>query len=969
MQLTVGVVSALEKQHNAMAVSQFRPIVIYPMLYRIWSSFRAKQFLGTFKSFAPSGVRGGVPARQARSIWYEISLVMEHAYLMDQHCIGIVADLVKAFNQIPREPIWMVLALLGCPEWFINSWMSFVTTQTRRFRVRSSVGPGIGSDVGYPEGCALSVVAMALIDHLLDCWMQPIHPTVRVLSFVDDWQILHKCLEAHEAIVQAMFDFVAALIMQVDRRKSFVWATAPSHRGQLRQFELPVVLSARDLGAQLNFCLKKGNKVLVDRIQSMGSTWRQLRACLSPYRLKIVALRMMAWPRALHGISAVSVGPLNFGDLRTGALRGVRQDRVGANPALHLPLNGFTVDPEGWSIMQSIKDSRELGHPDYLRHLVSLFAVAPKVFPANGPISILIGRVHRLGWTVTTQGLFQDSVGAFDLFTCSLDAIKSRIAMAWPWVLLDAVSHRRDFQGIQEVDLGLTCQLLNLNQHSESDKIFLRCCLDGTMVTMKDRGHWDPQSDGTCPHCGKPDSYYHRAWECAWFEDCRQQVPDRFLQLVPSLPQCTSQHAWALAPPSKCRFWAELEKIPSFPPDQYSLEVAPWEVYGLFTDGSCCFPRDHNLRLAGWAVSMAQPWINRFESHIVAAGHVPGVHQTAFRAELLALTHSLRIAQMLPRRVRIWTDCKGVVLIARAIQKGRLVYKPNSSHSDLWKDVVELLDLLGHQVSFHQVFSHNRVQDGATEVDSWACWHNNLVDLAAGGITTRRSPEFWSLWKQLQQEVEFGRELHRCIMDVFLRVAHKHVGHKASRRDFRARERTDEPTKIVKQPQRYYIHRTLSDKFGEQMCTLIHEWWAGTGQVFLQRSEPLQWISFAQLFADFQMTMGVPGPVFLGTKWYSSPDIFPADRQPTWGQHSRWFQLLLKNFWKANNLILSVKSGPPESSVLQCWMVNVRLIWDSKRLFLVDAAMRSQADGCIRIGKHIHTLAHFPRHSEMGVLR
>ncbi len=663
----------------------------------------------------------------------------------------------------------------------------------------------------------------------------------------------------------------------------------------------------------------------------------------------------------------MSVGPLNFGDLRTGALRGIRQDRVGANPTLHLPLNGFTVDPEGWSILQSIKDSRELGHPDYLRQLVSLYATAPKSFPANGPISILICRVHRLGWTVTPQGLFQDSVGTFDIFTCSLDAIKSRIALAWPWVLMDAVSHRSDFQGIQDVDLGLTCQLLNL--HCESDKIFLRCCLDGTMVTMKDRGHWDSQCDGSCPHCGQPDSYYHRAWDCVWFEECRQHVPENILKLVPSLPQCTSQHAWALSPPSKGQFWAELEKIPMFPPDKYSLEVAPWEVYDLFTDGSCYFPRDHTLRLAGWAITIAQPWVNRFESHIVAAGHVPGIHQTAFRAELLALAHSLRIAQLLQRRVRIWTDCRGVVTIARAIQKGRLVYKPNSSHSDLWKDVVELLDSLDHMVSFHQVFSHNRVQDGTTEVDSWACWHNNLVDLAAGGITTRRSPEFWSLWKQLQQEVEFGRELHRCIVDVFLRVAHKHVGHSAPRRGLGVRERDEAITKGVEQPNKYHIHRALSDKFGERMCNLIHDWWAGTGKVFLQRSDHLQWISFAQLLVDFQMTMGVPGPVFLGTKWFPSPEIFPADRQPTWGQHARWFQLLLKSYWKANNLVLSVKSGPPESSVLQCWMVNVRLIWDSRRLFLIDSALRNQAEGCIRIGKHIHQLAHFPQHSEMGVLR
>ena len=173
----------------------------------------------------------------------------------------------------------------------------------------------------------------------------------------------------------------------------------------------------------------------------------------------------------------------------------------------------------------------------------------------------------------------------------------------------------------------------------------------------------------------------------------------------------------------------------------------------------------------------------------------------------------------------------------------------------------------------------------------------------------------------------------------------------------------------VEQPTQYRVHAGLIRKFGDEMSQLIHDWWQGTGKIFLQRTGPLQWISFSQLFADFQMTMCVQGPVFFGQKWVSSPSVFPADQQPTWGRHARWFQLLLKDYWKFNKLHLHVKSGPPESAILQCWMVNVRLLWDANRLRIVDEAMRKQTDGCIRVGKLIHQFAHFPRHSEMGVLR
>lgn len=877
-QLTVGVVSALEKTPNALMVQQFRPIVIYPMLYRTWSSYRAKQFLRTFCSFAPSGVRGGVPARQARSIWYEIALVMEHAYLMNHHCVGVVADLVKAFNCIPREPIWIVLDLLGCPRWFIESWMSFVTVQTGRFRVRTSLRPSIASDVGFPEGCALSVAAMALIDHLLDCWMQPIHPTIRVLSFVDDWQILHQTIHDHPGNVQALFDFVDLLLMKVDRRKSFVWATAPSHRAELRHGTLPVMLNSRDLGAHLNFCLRKGNKVLVDRIHTMGTTWQQLRSCLAPYRLKVIGLRMLAWPRAMHGISAVSVGPLHYSTLRTGALRGLRQDRIGANPVLHLPLNGVTVDPEGWVILQSIKDARELGHPDYLRQMVSLFAVSQVGFPANGPLSILVHRVSRIGWTITQAGFFRDDLGVFDLFVLNLDALKFRIAWAWPWIFTEAVSHRKDFQGLQNVDLGFTRLLLD--KYGESDRIFLRCCLDGTMVTQKDRGHWEPESDGSCPYCHQPDGYHHRAWDCPWFQECRSAISDEDRHMILQMPQCVTQHAWALKLPSQAPLMQALEAIPSIEPSQYSLSVAPWDVYDLFTDGSCIHPRDPVLRLAGFAVCLAQPWVNLLDSHVVVAGHVTGIHQTAYRAELVALVHALQIAQLLDAPVRIWSDCKGVLDMAQAFQQHRVVFKANASHSDLWQVVCTLLEAVGSRVSFHRVFSHNIVGDGSTEVDSWATWRNNLVDVAAGGITTKRSPEFVSLWKQVASEAEQRYKLHSAVFDVFLKVAHKHSGQKASGQKT-AKFRASRERNTVLQPVVYRISPSLRVKFGATMSTLIHQWWQGTGKIFLQRVGSLQWISFAQLFADFQMAMGVEGPVFHGTKWYSSSSIYPADQKPT----------------------------------------------------------------------------------------
>ena len=252
--------------------------------------------------------------------------MLEQSHLGGVAYVGVVADLVKAFNQIPREPIWLALQALGCPSWFIKTWASFVGCQQRRFRVRRSVGEPICSDVGYPEGCALSVCSMSILDFMLDRWLAPVHPTVQVVF--DDWQIMHRAIEMHETIVQELWNFVAAVAMQIDLKKSYVWAVRACDRQQLRASSLKVVLSARELGAHINFCKKSGNRTLVERITSLGPTWAMMRASLSPYKHKITALKMLAWPRSLHGVSVAPLRPLHFVGLRAGAMKGLRQDRI-----------------------------------------------------------------------------------------------------------------------------------------------------------------------------------------------------------------------------------------------------------------------------------------------------------------------------------------------------------------------------------------------------------------------------------------------------------------------------------------------------------------------------------------------------------------------------------------------------------------------------------------------------------------
>ena len=143
--------------------------------YRVWSSERAKEAMSCIADLLPNSVQGGVPARQAKSIWFELASALEWSYLNGDGLHGLLMDIQKCFNNIPRYPLCFALALMDFPQHILRAWVSFVSGQVRRFRVRRSVGAPVQSNCGLPEGCALSVFGMTIIDWMLDWWLQSLN--------------------------------------------------------------------------------------------------------------------------------------------------------------------------------------------------------------------------------------------------------------------------------------------------------------------------------------------------------------------------------------------------------------------------------------------------------------------------------------------------------------------------------------------------------------------------------------------------------------------------------------------------------------------------------------------------------------------------------------------------------------------------------------------------------------------------
>lgn len=189
-QLLAGKVHSLPKTEAASTVGQFRPITVFGLPYRTWSSLQSRHLLQWAECWVDDGVFGNRRGCQASDLWHYLLQQIEHAYATEQPLCGISADLEKCFNCIPRFPALCLAVLAGTPAPVTTAWAGSLANMCRHFKVHDSYSQGFLTSTGLAEGCGLSVCGMLLLDHLFSCWMKLQAPAISTLPYVDDWQCL-----------------------------------------------------------------------------------------------------------------------------------------------------------------------------------------------------------------------------------------------------------------------------------------------------------------------------------------------------------------------------------------------------------------------------------------------------------------------------------------------------------------------------------------------------------------------------------------------------------------------------------------------------------------------------------------------------------------------------------------------------------------------------------------------------------
>ena len=762
-QLLHGFVCSTHKGKGREGPDAYRPICLFSIVFRVWASIRAKQVLAHLEKYMPHEAFGYLPGREAADLWFLLQAQIECCLQTGETMVGYCGDLVKAFNGLPRFPIFKAAAQIGVPQEVMAPWSAFNAGVQRHFLVRNVVGQAIPSTSGLVEGDPMSVVGMTVADFMFHVYMRHFAPRVCALSYVDNLMTTAfdlLTLARGRFFLECFWDMLG---LELDDDKAYHWALKAEDRRNMQSLGLRVLRHERELGGFFSFGSQAFVKDLVHRLQSLSPLWTHLARSAAPGWRKLQALPSKFWSRALHGAVGCVFSEAHLNALRAKASRALGYNKAGSSSQIALFLSSTPeADPGYYNVWRTISDFRRLLVKDPV--LIELWRSFMSDFDGRfraGPFSKLLQVADRLHWAFHDPPLFLDHFGAVhDLLLVSTSSLRFLVKDAWAQHVLAGHAHRETMQDIRTVDTGLVFESLRGLNSLEGQ--WQRNIRSGTAITPAQQSKFDLTQPAQCTLCYCTDNVAHRVLHCPRFAECRVDY-GWVVEQASFLPKALVCH---LLPPRHADF-SLLRVMLENLPDQsrsYYVERPPAPYVKLFTDGSGLYQDLPGLELAAWAVQC--PDIGG----PLASGPVCGADQSVPRAELTAAVCALTWAAREPVCVGLWSDAMYVVEGLRHLQQGHPI-RSTVQHRDLWDEAESLVQQLADRLTVNHVKAHEDLAEAPGPYEAWCFEWNAAADTAAGLANANRPQAFHQLHAALLHDRACQKSRLQALQGIHFRIA------------------------------------------------------------------------------------------------------------------------------------------------------------------------------------------------------
>lgn len=935
-QWLVGIVHSLEKYDQPASVTGYRPITIFSLVYRTWASIRSKEILRHLLPMTSSSSYGNLPSRSATDMWMTLQQEIESNLSAAQPTCGAVLDVVKCFNHLPRVPIFGVLRHMGVSAQVLRAWSSALCRMERRFSIRGSVSQAIRSTTGMAEGCSLSVVGTVACNQLIDTYIKQRSPMVRLLSYVDNLELAAK--EPHALLqgTKALTDILELLDLQVDKKKTYLWSTEGTFRKVFLNHGYQIKTAARDVGAHMQYTRQATNFTITQKIEAFQDRWKSLALSPATYEQKIRAIKAVAWPNMLHGISSAHLGDKWYEDMRTSSMRALKEHRPGCSPPIHLSLIEHpSVDPGFHALWQTILQCRaymclEVCMPQFTR-----LAAALRKKPEVGPCSVVYHRLTKLHWFWDEGGFFRDAWGSpVCLWNSPIQELASRVVEAWRYKVACDASTRQTFAGLSECCAAFTIEGMT---NQPRDRAVLRSALNGTFFTADHLKHRDTPGDTRCKMCHQQDSLFHRYWECEALHVCRRHLTDVQQQAIKEMPPATHLQGWFPLPTEVHGFRRMLDSLPSFEHCILSNDLVatcPSEPAHYFTDGSCHRPQDKVARICGWGVVLANP-LDLWDFVPIAAGCLRGRHQTVVRAEITAAAAAVRDAVQKGHHFCLWSDNARVVALMQSMlaNPDRTWSRKQPNHDCINSLAAEMRAGTHLCLGAFKVASHQQTCQTTVPTERWCFQGNEAADQVAAHAF-QGQPALMQQWSNLCNHLDRLRDLRSRFHQMILEIGISCIS-KAKPSDLPK----PQPSKASLQPLPMTDWRFPTDMPIEAQPYILPETPALVDWIasLHDDTKPVQRWSWWQLYLDAVLHIPQFGPWYhVSQKQWKAGSLQPPD---PFLKKARSFSKYMHKLSRACKVRLPLLHATPSGSFIAFWTATIPVQVATERTFQIDETL------------------------------
>ena len=761
-------VSLLGKTDNPRFATDARPITIIGCIVRLFTKFSAFFILRSWTSSFPAAISGGLPGRGVRLFSWLQQFAAEVANIKKTPVAGLSLDLVKAFNLLPRIPLGKLMEHLNVPSNLVAVWIAGLGNLSRRFTFHGAYGQQVPSFSGVPEGCALSVCAMLAFGFLFHYHVS--QTSAVPTTYVDNINFTAHTSTQWAAAFEVTRVFMDVWSMQIDWRKTWVWANAPHLRKFLETFpelrelypdQVPLLDSAQELGLARIYNQRPSPSALHARVGKGVSRAKCIPRTLTFLSDRARMVQKAIWPLALYGAESQYLSSKEMQRLRRAACSAV----VGpwqqacawiACSFLHQEL----VDPFFFVIINILALLKQV-HDTYPHIVLEFLGYMQLDHPHRsvGPISTCAMYLKKLRWELSDTGLLSGPPGfrPIQILQISRKDLKARLIAWWPIFVYQQIAHRR---GVETWLMSRQITIKVLNKFHGSAHGFLASRITNAFQSQQAKAGWkgNEVSNPACQHCGLECTTDHVIFACPFFQEIRQEHAPALDLLRDKYP------AWKYLPVAgvSAGLVAISEQLNSMP-IYFDLEI-PSHLVDLpamifFTDGGCRNPSIPLARRASWAVVQSclttDEQVVRFlqappsgyplqdQFCALGCGIIPGQQDIA-RAELYAIAAIIVAAhhQQCKAQITVYSDSAYAVSILKWVS-----IHPHARPGDFRhlanQDIIQCIVhcWIPDQFRVLKVKAHREIHDAVDPFDCFLVVGNDVADRLASAALDLDVPE------------------------------------------------------------------------------------------------------------------------------------------------------------------------------------------------------------------------------------